>query len=111
MAFKVINESFTCQFCEQKNPKAVRTCRNHCLHCLVALHMDKNSPGDRASDCHGKMNLVEVLPHPKHSFMLVHRCEKCGKAIKNRAADDDNRDAIFYFLEKKAARIVMKKRK
>lgn len=109
MSFKVINESFVCDFCGEENPKAFRTCRNHCFSCLCAVHVDKIFPGDRKSDCKGKMVLAEVLPHVKHSFMLVHRCEICGKTIKNRAADDDNREKIFEIMQKKAEKQTQKK--
>lgn len=109
MSFRMINESFTCTFCGQENPKAFRTARNHCLSCLCAVHVDKEFPGDRKSDCGGKMSVIEVLPHAKHTFMLVHRCEDCGKIIKNRAADDDNRDTIFAVSKDRAEKILRKK--
>ena len=33
--------------------------RNHCPNCLYSLHLDQE-PGDRASDCHGRMEPIGV---------------------------------------------------
>lgn len=103
MSFTVINEEFICNFCGEENSPAFRTCRNHCKNCLSALHVDKNSPGDRKSDCLGEMKIFAIDSHPKHTFMITHKCIKCGKKIKNRAADDDNREKIFDWMKKKSS--------
>lgn len=102
MAFVVKNTAFDCFFCGEKNPPAKRTCRNHCRKCLSAVHLDKNFPGDRTSDCHGEMKIENIFPHPKHDFVLEHKCTKCGKIIKNKCSDDDSRDAIFAFMEQQS---------
>lgn len=28
-------------------------------------------------------------------FVITHKCEKCGKTIKQKTSDDDNMDAII----------------
>jgi hypothetical protein len=52
---KKINETFICINCKKEIPLAAKTCRNHCPHCFVSLHVDGDIPGDRNTACHGKM--------------------------------------------------------
>jgi len=45
MAFKMINESFTCGNCGKqitKHPEG--SARNHCPFCLYSKHLDKDFP-------------------------------------------------------------------
>lgn len=97
--FIVINESFTCQNCGEKNPPLDGSCRNHCRKCLYSLHLDKNSPGDRQSDCKGLMKPISATRNGKKGVMIKHRCEKCGKIIPNKAADDDNLEEIIILTQ------------
>lgn len=102
MAFLVKNTAFECFFCGEKNPPASKTCRNHCRKCLSAVHLDENFPGDRASECHGEMKIQNIFSHTKHEFVLEHKCTKCKKVIKNKIADDDDREKIFQFFQHKS---------
>ena len=63
--------------------------RNHCPNCLYSVHLD-NKPGDRESDCHGKMEPIGVWVRKGGEWAIVHRCKICGKIASNRIAADDN---------------------
>ncbi len=66
---------------------------NHCPKCLWSRHVD-NNPGDRASTCGGMMRPVAV-ESTGDGFIITHKCEKCGKQIRQRTCDDDDTDAII----------------
>ncbi len=53
------------------------------------MHLD-NTPGDRASDCHGIMEPVSVWVRKNNEWAIIHRCKSCGKLSSNRIAADDN---------------------
>lgn len=93
--FIVINEEFECQNCHQHNPKLAGSCRNHCKYCLYSLHLDKESPGDRLSDCHHLMAPISISKNKKKGWMIHHQCQKCAKEIPNKAAEDDNFEQII----------------
>ncbi|MDD5213851.1 MAG: RNHCP domain-containing protein [Candidatus Gracilibacteria bacterium] len=91
MAFKMINESFTCENCGktiEKHPEG--SARNHCPFCLSSKHMDKDFPGDRASTCLGIMEPIGIDNKKNKGWMIKHKCKKCGKEILNKVAPDDN---------------------
>ncbi len=98
MSFIVVNEEFYCDACGIYVPPAPSTCRNHCIQCLASKHVDDISPGDRASECKGLMNAVRVEGSDVDKLDLIHECTRCGKIQRNKAATDDNRDAIFGLL-------------
>lgn len=93
--FISMNEAFKCQNCGAKNSLLKGGCRNHCTKCLHSLHVDKDIPGDRKSDCRGIMEPVEVEQNGKKGFMIIHKCVKCAKIIRNKCAQDDDFDAII----------------
>jgi len=66
---------------------------NHCPKCLWSKHVD-NNPGDRASDCGGMMKPISVTPD-KNGYIITHKCEKCGKTIKQHSSENDDIDAII----------------
>jgi len=85
---KKINESFICVNCWQQVPLASKTCRNHCPHCFVSLHVDWEIPWDRSSKCKWTMYPVEYqLKNSDYKILFV--CLKCGKTHRNKRADDD----------------------
>ncbi|MEI7510826.1 MAG: RNHCP domain-containing protein [Candidatus Peregrinibacteria bacterium] len=98
MSFVVINDGFDCMNCGEENPPAPKTCRNHCRKCLCSCHVDAVFPGDRESECHGLMPVVEVFSDAQKDFVLVHRCQKCHKEIRNKVAEDDDTEEIFRIL-------------
>ncbi|MBR8744478.1 RNHCP domain protein [Nocardiopsis sp. MG754419] len=68
--------------------------RNHCPHCLTSRHVDDRVPGDRASDCGGRMAASGVFARSDGEWMLLHRCVSCGELSANRIAGDDNARAL-----------------
>lgn len=93
------NEEFTCQNCGHQNPKLKGSYRNHCQNCLYSLHVDKNIPGDRLSDCKNLMTPVSTDQNGKKGWIVYHKCLKCGKIIPNITADDDNFDKIIQLTQ------------
>lgn len=92
--FIFVSESFDCEYCSFHNAKGDGFIRNHCFACLASKHLDLEVPGDRASECGGKMSPEQVFYNPDKGQMLVHVCEKCGKKIKNSLAPDDNMELV-----------------
>ena len=66
---------------------------NHCPKCLWSKHVD-NNPGDRLSDCGGMMKPISV-DQSNGRWIIIHKCEKCGKTIRQHASDNDDMDAII----------------
>jgi len=91
------NASFECINCGKKVEKHPSSSRNHCIFCLHSLHVDKNVPGDRKSRCCGLMK-PESIDFAHQNFILVHKCEKCGKISKNIIAEDDNIEEITKLI-------------
>ena len=85
---KKINESFVCVNCWKQIPPADKTCRNHCPYCFVSIHLDKDIPGDRLSDCKGLMYPIEY-EIKNQQIKITFKCSKCGHIHKNKAAADD----------------------
>lgn len=83
------NGEFTCKKCGHENPKAPQSERNHCRKCLYSLHVDLETPGDRAGTCGGLMEPTSIDYRGNKGFMILHRCVTCRREIWNRAADDD----------------------
>ena len=79
--------SFVCANCGREVEPLGYSSRNHCPFCLWSLHLDIN-PGDRASDCGGKMMPVRVETAARRGFVIVHKCTKCGEIRRNRAAHE-----------------------
>ena len=66
---------------------------NHCPNCLWSRHVD-NNPGDRQSTCGGMMRPIGV--ETKNSeYIIIHKCEKCGKEIRQKASENDDIEAII----------------
>lgn len=66
---------------------------NHCPMCLYSRHVD-NNPGDRAANCGGMMAPIAVEP-AGNGYIITHKCEKCGKTIRQRSAENDNTDELI----------------
>lgn len=84
-------DPFTCKVCGWPvvPAGAGSSHRNHCPNCLYSLHLDRE-PGDRASDCHGRMEPIGVWVRKNGEWAIIHRCLRCGKIGSNRIAADDN---------------------
>ena len=95
MIFVAREEAFTCEHCGQSvSPLGSGTYRNHCPHCLWSKHVDDAGPGDRASLCQGMMEPVGKDFRSSKGWMVVHRCQACGKRIPNILAPDDGTDLL-----------------
>ncbi len=97
--FKEIDEEFICDNCGMKVPKLGYSCRDHCPYCLHSKHVDVN-PGDRLEECHGDLVPVSLEIDSKKGYVIIYRCNKCGKIRKNKAAKDDNMDLIIELSSK-----------
>ncbi len=88
------NSGFRCVNCGRSVSPAAKTARNHCPFCLWSLHVDSEVPGDRKSNCGGKMAPAAIFQ--KHGeWVVVHCCEECGKEIQNKCAQDDNFEMLL----------------
>lgn len=98
MGFIPKNEGFICDICQTDVPSASGTFRNHCPNCLISKHVDDATPGDRAATCGGLMPAMAAEGSDPDNLNLVHRCQKCGKTMRNRTASDDNKETIFHLM-------------
>ena len=71
---------------------------DHCPECLEGMHVD-NNPGDRASECHGAMKVVQV-EYKSGNFIIYYKCKKCGIKKRFMAAQNDNKEALMAVFEK-----------
>ena len=83
--FQTRDEGFVCARCGETVPPNGVTSRDHCPFCLWSRHVDIN-PGDRANPCGGMLRPVGAEPNAKKGFLIRYRCEKCGAALRNKAA-------------------------
>ena len=80
------DEAFICDGCGYRVPAHGRTARNHCPKCLCSKHVDV-VPGDRQAACGGLMVAVSVSKR-KDTYVLLHRCQRCGHERPNRVLMD-----------------------
>ena len=99
------NEGFKCINCNKKVEKLKYTSRDHCNHCLYSIHVDI-TPGDRANDCKGILVPINVIETSKKGKVIIYRCSKCKKEIRNVVAKDDNQEAIYKVVEDYAKGVV-----
>jgi len=76
---------------------------NHCPRCLWSRDVD-NCPGDRQSSCGGMMRPMEIESSGNNDFIVIHKCEKCGKTRRQRTAENDSLDAILEIMSGGAAK-------
>ena len=84
-------ENFTCAHCGAEVLGNGYT--NHCPKCLWSCHVD-NNPGDRQSNCLGMMRPISI-EQKGGEFIITHKCEKCGKKIKQKTSENDDMDSII----------------
>ena len=85
--FQKNDSGFICAHCKRAVEPLSVTSRNHCPFCLSSLHVDIN-PGDRQNECGGILRPIRAIPDPKRGFIIVHRCERCGAEVRNKAAHE-----------------------
>lgn len=98
MPFIRQKEDFVCQVCEAKVRGTGYT--NHCPHCLWSKHVDEQGPGDRLSTCQGLMKPVGAETKGGR-YVIIHQCQKCGKIIKNKAAENDSFEGLLKLSQNK----------
>ncbi|MCQ2568608.1 MAG: RNHCP domain-containing protein [Alphaproteobacteria bacterium] len=84
-------EDFTCAHCGAEVLGNGYT--NHCPKCLWSRHVD-NNPGDRQSNCGAMMRPISI-EQKSGEFIITHKCEKCGKVIKQKTSANDDMDTII----------------
>lgn len=92
------DEGFSCKKCSKPVEPLGKGYRNHCPHCLYSLHVDKNLPGDRASECGGLMTPIRLESGSRKGYLgfdILHRCERCRKEIKNILNEGDNWEGVI----------------
>ena len=89
--FKRRIENFTCEHCGEKVQGNGYT--NHCPKCLWSKHVDVH-PGDRVATCGGLMEPIRVSSK-KDSYVITHRCVRCGYEKNNEAAVNDDVDLLI----------------
>jgi DNA-directed RNA polymerase subunit RPC12/RpoP len=96
--FKKNDRAFICAVCGKKVEELGYSSRNHCDYCLCSLHVDEK-PGDRQNTCGGILRPVSAVRNQK-GFVIIFQCEKCGKILRNKAAEDDNTELIIRLTAK-----------
>jgi ribosomal protein L37AE/L43A len=89
-------EDFKCEKCGSEVRGNGYT--NHCPRCLWSKHVDIN-PGDRLAACQGLMEPLEI-EYIKDSYIIIHRCAKCGYEKKNSASSKDEFEKIIEIFLK-----------
>ncbi len=89
--FQRTEEDFRCEQCGLDVRGNGYT--NHCPRCLWSKHVDVN-PGDRQAKCQGLMEPIGV-ELKSGEYTILHRCNKCRIEKKNKAAKNDNFNAIL----------------
>lgn len=99
------DNEFECINCGKKVEKLKYTSRDHCNYCLHSIHVDI-TPGDRANDCMGLLVPINVIETSKKGKVIIYRCKKCSKEVRNIVASDDNEDLIYKIIENYAKGVV-----
>ena len=94
------DEEFICENCGNKVEKLGYTSRDHCNKCLYSKHVDKN-PGDRAEECHGILEPIDIEINSKKGYVIIYKCKKCGAIRKNKMANDDNMEVVYSIMKNK----------
>ena len=94
---------FTCVNCGKEVAPLKYTSRDHCPQCLFSLHADI-TPGDRSNPCGGILEPVSSEPSAdlKKGYVIAFRCRKCGAKVRNRAANDDNKNLLIKLTNPEA---------
>ena len=95
--FIEIDEAFKCEVCGEEVKPLGYTCRDHCPKCLCSKHVDKD-PGDRAEECKGILRPIGLENNQKKGYIIIYKCDKCGKIRKNKMATDDNFDLAMKIV-------------
>lgn len=97
MFIKNDNE-FICKNCGRKVDKLGYTSRDHCPFCLYSIHVDIE-PGDRQNQCKGMLVPINVIADSKKGKVIIYKCCKCKKIVKNIIAKDDSQEEIMKVIQ------------
>jgi len=92
--FQRRKEDFTCQRCGFSVQGSGYT--NHCPQCLWSKHVDVH-PGDRKESCQGLMEPIAIKIQ-QGEYRILHRCTRCGVERWNKAAKEDDFEAILQLV-------------
>jgi len=92
--FKRTKEDFVCKKCQFFVRGNGYT--DHCPKCLWSRHVDVN-PGDRRARCMGLMEPSGARVE-QGEYLIFYRCVSCGVKKQNKAAKDDDFEAILPLL-------------
>lgn len=91
------DNSFSCKHCGKFVDKLNYTSRDHCNYCLHSIHIDI-TPGDRLNTCLG--NLIPLnVEESKKGQVIIYKCDKCDKVLRNIVAKDDSREEIYKIVK------------
>ena len=93
------DQGFECLNCGKNVLPLKYTSRDHCPFCLCSLHIDIN-PGDRANPCLGILKPVDLEYSQNKGYVIVYKCQKCGKMHKNKVSSDDDKNTILKVSNK-----------
>lgn len=85
-------EDFVCENCGERVVGDGYT--DHCPKCLWGKHVDKEIPGDRASECRGMLEPIGAV-YEKEKFKIKYKCQKCGHIFSVRENVGDERDILL----------------
>ena len=85
--FSKNDSGFICRHCGKQVEPLGYTSRDHCPFCLWSIHIDIN-PGDRANECLGNLVPIKAELDSKRGFVILYKCDKCGKLHRNKAAHE-----------------------
>jgi len=88
-------ENFVCEQCGEKVTGDGYT--DHCPKCLWGKHVDRDVPGDRASECGGAMEPTQ-LRIKSDELRIKYRCLKCGHEFWVREGKGDNREKLMELM-------------
>ena len=92
--FTELDEGFVCEKCHKEVKPLHYSSRDHCPYCLYSKHVDV-MPGDRQNSCKGDLVPINVLQTSKKGQVIIYKCAKCNKEVRNIVANDDNMDLII----------------
>jgi hypothetical protein len=90
--FKRVKENFKCEHCGEE--VAGNGYTDHCPKCLWGKHVDREIPGDRASECRGLMEPARVL-YEKGDYKIVYKCNRCNHDFKVRCDKNDDKELLL----------------
>jgi hypothetical protein len=88
-------EDFVCENCGQRVVGDGYT--DHCPKCLWGKHVDREIPGDRASECRGMMEPIKSS-FEKGEFKILYQCSGCNHNFWVRCDKNDDRERLMALV-------------